>query len=181
MNSSLKADVLNREMLSMSKQKVFCSFEYKKDAWRVAQIRNACKSIIDVLATDRDWEEVRVKSDNAIKEWIDAQIALSTCVVVLIGSTTAYRKWVLYEIEKAYELHKGLVGIYVHKIRNVVGDRTGKGKNPFESVLTRGGEKLSDYVTCYDSPRLSSDAVCEDIAEHMGELVESAVRDKELR
>lgn len=160
----------------MSKQKVFFSFEYNKDAWRAAQIRNACKGSIDVLATDRDWEEVRVKSDSAIKEWIDEQVALSTCVVVLVGSTTAYRKWVLYEIEKAYELNKGLVGIYIHKIRNVVGDRTGKGNNPFENVLTHMGGKLSGYVTCYDSPRLSSDAVCKDIAEHMDSLVESALK-----
>lgn len=164
----------------MSKQKVFFSFEYNKDAWRAAQIRNVCKGSIDVLATDCDWEKVRVKSDNAIKEWIDGQIALSTCVVVLIGATTAYRKWVLYEIEKAYELHKGLVGIYVHKIRNVVGDRTGKGKNPFECVLTRDGEKLSDYVVCYDSPRLSSEGVCEDVAERMEALVDNAVREKKL-
>lgn len=164
----------------MTKQKVFFSFEYNKDAWRAAQIRNACKGSIDVLAMGREWEEVRVKSDSAIKEWIDGQIALSTCVVVLIGSTTAYRKWVLYEIEKGYELNKGLVGIYIHKLRNVVGDRTGKGNNPFDNVLTHTGEKLSGYVTCYDSPRLSSDAVCKDIEEHMGELMVSAVREKKL-
>lgn len=85
--------------------------------------------LFSVITTDRDWEERRVKSNSAIKEWIDGKIALSTCVVMLIGSTMAYRKWVQYEIEKAYELNKGLVGIYVHKIRNVVGDRTGKGKN----------------------------------------------------
>ena len=83
----------------------------------------------------------QVKTDSAIKEWIDEQIALCTCVVVLIGSTTAYRKWVLYEIEKGYELNKGLVGIYIHKLRNVVGDRTGKGKNLFDSMLTHGGEE----------------------------------------
>lgn len=162
----------------MSKQKVFFSFEYNKDAWRAAQICNACKGSIDVLATDCDWEEIRVRSDSVIKEWIDGQIALSTCVVVLIGSTTAYRKWILYEIEKGYELNKGLVGIYIHKLRNVVGDRTGKGNNPFDNVLTHTGEKLSDHVTCYDSPRLSSDAVCKDIAEQIEALVESAVRNK---
>lgn len=152
-----------------------------KDAWRAAQIRHVCKGSIDVITTDCDWEEVRVKADSAIKEWIDKQIALCDCVVVLIGTTTAYRKWVLYEIEKACELNKGIVGIYVHKIRNVVGDRTGVGKNPFEYVLMDNGEKLSDYVVCYDSPRLSGEGVCEDIAEHMEELVENAVRNKAPR
>lgn len=36
-----------------------------------------------------------------------------SCLVVLIGSTTSTRKWVKYEIQKAYELNKGIVGIYV--------------------------------------------------------------------
>lgn len=162
----------------MSKRQVFFCFEYNKDAWRAAQIRNICLDSCDVVTTDHDWEEVRAKSAAAIKDWIDERITQCDCVVVLIGTTTAYRKWVLYEIEKACELNKGIVGIYVHKIRNIVGDRTGKGKNPFEYVLAHNGEKLSDYVVCYDSPRLSSDTVCKDIAEHMEELVENAVRNK---
>lgn len=162
----------------MSKRQVFFCFEYNKDAWRAAQIRHICLDRCGVVTTDRDWEEVRVKSDAAIKDWIDERIAQCDCVVVLIGTTTAYRKWVLYEIEKACELNKGIVGIYVHKIRNVVGDRTGMGKNPFEYVLMDNGEKLSDYVVCYDSPRLSSEGVCEDIAEHIEELVKNAMRNK---
>lgn len=155
---------------------MFFSFEYNKDAWRAAQIRNICLGSYDVVTTDRDWEEVRVKSAAAIKEWIDERIAQCDCVVVLIGTTTAYRKWVLYEIEKACELNKGIVGIYVHKIRNIVGDRTGKGKNPFEEVLTGSGEKLSEYVVCYDSRRLSSEGVCEDIAGKLEELVAGAMK-----
>ena len=164
----------------MTKHQVFFSFEYNKDAWRAFQVRNistACNSIVPDCA----WKEVRVKSDTAIKKWIDDQIALCDCVVVLIGTTTAYRKWVLYEIEKAYELDKGLVGIYIHKIRNLVGDRTGKGKNPFDCVLTHNGEKLSDYVVCYDSPRMSSQAVCEDIAAKLDGLIESALQNKAKR
>ncbi len=162
----------------MAKLRTFFSFEYNKDAWRAAQIRNLCLGNYEVVSSDRDWEEVRDKSVAAIKEWIDERIVQCDCVVVLIGTTTAYRKWVLYEIEKASELNKGIVGIYVHKIRNIVGDRTGKGKNPFEFVLTRSGEKLSDYVVCYDTPRLSSDGVCEDIAGKLEELVAGAMKDR---
>ena len=84
----------------------------------------------------------------------------------------------MYEIEKAYELKRGLVGIYVHQIKNRVGDRTGKGKNPFDYVLAHNGKPLSDSVVCYDSPRLSSQAVCDDIAEKLDGLIVSAVRNK---
>ena len=45
----------------MSKQKMFFSFEYNKDAWRAAQIRNVCKGSVEVLATDREWEEGEVR------------------------------------------------------------------------------------------------------------------------
>ena len=162
----------------MTSHQVFFSFEYNKDYWRAVQIRNMGK-VSEVFAFPNNaWKEVRVKTNTAIKEWIDEQIAMCDCIVVLIGSTTATRKWVLYEIEKAYELNKGLVGIYVNKITDRVGYQTGKGKNPFEYVFTRDGEKLPAHVVCYDSPRLCSQAVCEDIAEKLDGLVESAVGDK---
>ncbi len=54
----------------MVKRQLFFSFEYSKDAWRAAQIRNICLGSYYVMATDRDWEEVRIKSVDAIKEWI---------------------------------------------------------------------------------------------------------------
>ncbi len=158
-------------------QGIFC-FEYNKDYWSAVQICNLGKVNAAAVFLDCAWKEVRVKTNAAIKEWIDEQIAMCDCVVVLIGSTTATRKWVLYEIERAYELNKGLVGIYVNKITDRVGYQTGKGKNPFDYVCTHDGIKLSDYVVCYDSPRLSSQSVCDDIAEHWEELVENAVGKK---
>lgn len=136
----------------MASCRVFLSFEYNKDYWRAVQICNLGKVSDDSLFPDSAWKEVRVKTNAAIKEWIDEQIALCDCVVVLIGSTTATRKWVLYEIERAYELNKGLVGIYVNKITDRVGYQTGKGKNPFECAFEHNGEKLFDCVVCYDSP-----------------------------
>ena len=160
----------------MTSHRVFFSFEYNKDYWRAEQIRNLCKVSDDFVIPDSGWKEVRVKTNAAIKEWIDEQIAMCDCVMVLIGSTTATRKWVLYEIEKAYELNKGLVGIYVNKITDRVGYQTGKGKNPFEFVFMHTGEKLSDHVVCYDSPSLGSQSVCKDIAEKLDELVEKAMK-----
>ena len=127
---------------------------------------------------DQAWEKVRVNTNEAIKQWIDEQIALCDCVVVLIGATTATRKWVLYEIEKAYELNKGLVGIYVNKKTDWVGYQTGKGRSPFDFVFTHDGKPLSESVVCYDSPHLSSKAVCDDIVEKLDGLIESAVKDR---
>ena len=162
----------------MADHRVFFSFEYNKDYWRAVQIRNLGKARADSVFPDQAWEKVRVKTNEAIKQWIDEQIALCDCVVVLIGATTATRKWVLYEIEKAYELNKGLVGVHVYKLTDRVGYQTGKGKNPFDFVFTHDGKPLSDSVVCYDSPHLSSQAVCEDIAVKLDGLIESAVKEE---
>ena len=74
-----------------------------------------------------------------------------SCVIVLIGSETANRKYVKYEIEKAWNSGKALLGIYIH---NINCPRTGKcsmGKNPFDGfTLNNRQKKLSDIVKCYN-------------------------------
>ena len=53
------------------KRRVFFSFEYKKDAWRASQVRNMGQVDGSSMFSDNDWEEVRNKSEAAIKKWID--------------------------------------------------------------------------------------------------------------
>lgn len=110
----------------MVKRQVFFSFEYKKDNWRAGQIKNM--GIVDGSSTfsSNEWEEVKEKSDQKIKEWIDSQLDKRSCIVVLVGTTTASRKWVKYEFEKAYQLNKGIVGIYVHNLKDVLGNQATK-------------------------------------------------------
>lgn len=101
----------------MAKRQVFFSFHYSRDSWRAAQVKNM--GLVDSSSTwsANDWEEVRYKSEAKIKEWIDSQMKMRSCVVVLVGQETSSRKWVKYEIERAYELGKGIVGVYIHKLK----------------------------------------------------------------
>ena len=55
----------------MAKRQVFFSFEYNKDVWRAAQVRNMGKVSDDSTFSDNDWEEVKSKSDADIKKWIN--------------------------------------------------------------------------------------------------------------
>lgn len=105
-------------------------------------------------------------------------MAMRSCVVVLIGKTTSTRKWVKYEIEKAYELGKGIVGIYIHGLKDNKGDQTEKGASPFYNIFTNDGERLSKYVTCYDSPYKLSKFVYEDIKNNIDDLIENAIKNK---
>lgn len=159
----------------MAKRQVFFSFEYNKDVWRASQIRNMGKVSNSSTFSDNDWEEVKGKTDSKIKEWIDEQMALRSCLVVLVGKTTSSRKWVKYEIEKAYELGKGIVGIYVHGLKDSQGNQTDKGSNPFYSILNKDGKRLSNFVKCYDSSYKSSTYVYNDIESEIEELIEEAI------
>lgn len=157
------------------KRRVFFSFEFKKDAWRASQVRNM--GMVDSSSTfsDNDWEGVRLKTDTAIKKWIDEQMAYRSCIVVLIGATTSTRKWVKYEIEKAYELGKGIVGIRVDRLEDRNGEQTTEGSNPFYSMYTAGGSRLSNYVTVFKSDYLSSKYVYDDIKDNIEQLIEDAI------
>ncbi len=97
----------------------------------------------DQLSQNNDWEEVKQKSDAKIKEWIDTQMAMRSCLVVLIGATTSGRKWIDYEIKKAYELNKGIVGIHIHNLKDKNGNQTTKGSNPFYHIYI--GKKMNVY------------------------------------
>ncbi|WP_371367658.1 hypothetical protein SRRS_15140 [Sporomusa rhizae] len=163
----------------MSKRQVFFSFEYNKDNWRAGQVRNMGKVDSSSTFSDNDWEEVKEKSDSKIKEWIDSQLKMRSCLVVLIGATTSGRKWINYEIEKAYELNKGIVGIYIHKLENSEGKQTTKGSNPFYNIfIGKDRERLSKYVTCFDSSYNSSKYVYDDIKENLEQLIEDAITNK---
>ncbi len=51
-------------------------------------------------------------SDNAIKRLLRMKMNWASTVIVLIGKNTATRPWVDWEIEKAHQLGKRIVGVY---------------------------------------------------------------------
>lgn len=68
------------------KRQVFFSFHYSEDIWRVGQVRNMGLVESQNLFSDNGWEKVRLKSESAIKAWIDNEMKMRSCVVVLIGN-----------------------------------------------------------------------------------------------
>lgn len=160
------------------KRKVFYSFHFDNDVMRVQQIRNMGVIEGNEPVTPNEWETAK-KTLGGIEKWIDDNMKGKSCVVVLIGSETANRKWVRYEIVKAWNDGKGLLGIYIH---NLVDPRTCKilpykgkcqqGQNPFDSIRLNNGTLLSEYVKCYNP--LSTDAY-NDIQNNLDSWVEEAI------
>jgi hypothetical protein len=126
-------------------------------------------------ASDNDWEEVKSGGDQAIKRWISEQMTGRSCTVVLIGKATAGRKWITYEIRKAWDDGKGVFGIYVHNLEDKDGNQTTKGANPFNNI-TVGNRVLSRIVKAYDPQASTSASVYGYISNNLENWVEEAIR-----
>ena len=98
--------------------------------------------------------------------------------MVLVGFETSQRKWVKYEIEKAMKLHKGIVGIRINKLKNEKGEQDSNGSNPFYSIMTSSGYRLSSFVTLFESSYMTSTYVYNDIKENIESLIEDAVSNR---
>lgn len=157
-------------------RKVFYSFHYKADGWRVSQVRNMGVVEGSQLLNDNDWEKVKKGGDKAIQSWIDGQLSGKSCAVVLIGANTAGRRWVKYEIENAWNSNKGLVGVYIHKLQDASENQSTQGRNPFDDfTIDSGRKKLSSVVKAYNPPYQSSTYVYDYIKENIASWVEEAI------
>ena len=157
-------------------RRVFFSFHYKPDCWRTSQVRNIGIVEGNKPVSDNDWETITNKGDDAIEGWIDAQLSGKSCAVVLIGAGTAGRKWIDYEILKAWNDGKGVVGIHIHNLKNHDEEQSSKRKNPFDRLtMNRDKAKMSSVVKAYDPPYSSSTNVYNHIKDNLEGWVEEAV------
>ena len=156
------------------RRRVFYSFHYRPDNWRAAQVRNMGVVEGNSPASDNDWESITKGGDAAIKRWIDGQMTGKSCAIVLIGSNTSGRKWIKYEIEKAWNDGKGLLGIHVHGLQNSAGRQSSKGANPFYTFSVNG-KRLSSIVKAYDPPYKRSTNVYAYIKNNISDWIEEAI------
>jgi len=158
----------------------FYSFHYKPDNWRAAQVRNMGVVEGNTPATDNDWESITKKGDAAIQSWIDGQLKGRSCSVVLIGANTAGRKWINYEIKASWDANKGLLGVYIHNLQDVLEQQASKGANPFSGfTLKNGTVSLSSVVKAYDPPYTDSKKVYAHIRANLATWIEEAIKIRE--
>lgn len=155
---------------------VFYSFHYDRDYWRVQQVMQMGSLEGQKILNPQEWEAVKRRGEQAIKNWISDQMKYKTGVVVLVGSETASRKWVLHEIAYAWDNYKPLVGIRIHGLadRNKKTDR--QGPNPFEKVPLKGGGTTADSVPLFNPGGLTSKDVYANIQSNLKTWVASAYK-----
>lgn len=156
---------------------VFYSFHYKPDAHRAAKIRNIGVIEGSAPAQDNDWETITKGGDLAIKSWITNQMKGRSCLVVLVGTGTANRKWINYEIIEAWNKGMGVVAIYIHGITDLNDQTSTIGENPFDFInFERSGGKLSTVAKCYNPSGANSKERYNWISEHLANAVEEAIK-----
>ena len=138
-------------------RRVFFSFEYERDFWRVNEVRNCWVSKPDRetagFVDTNSWEIMNCKGNEVIQKWIDRELEGTSVTVVLIGCKTSSSEVVDYEIKQSRVLGKGLFGIYIHNLKDQYGKADLKGKNPFENFcIAENGQMtyLSQIYPTYD-------------------------------
>jgi hypothetical protein len=157
-------------------RKVFFSFHYERDLWRANQIRNSYVTKPNVRTAgfrgSAAWEEIKRRGDESIKKWIQSNLRGTSVTVVLIGTETITRTYVCYEIEQSCQRGNGIVGIYIHQLKDQNGETEEKGENPLDcfKAKCRGEEKcLSDIYPTYDW-------VADEGYKKFGDWIEAAAR-----
>jgi hypothetical protein len=157
-------------------RRVFYSFHYKPDGWRVWQVRNMGVIEGSRLLTGNEWETIKCGGNQAIERWINEQMSGTSCLVVLIGQDTANRKWVNYEIKKAWNEGRGVLGLYINKLEDQYNRQSLKGNNPLDYIqLENKSTQLSWFVKTYDPPLYGSKNVYNYIRNNLTIWVEEAI------
>ncbi len=158
-------------------RRVFFSFHFERDYWRAGQIRSHWLTKPDRESAGywdaTKWEAVKKEGDEAIKRWINSYLKNASVTAVLIGAETSTRRWVDYEIKRSSEEKMGILGIYIHNMKDRNGLTDMKGINPFSGWIYnyKDGTKksFSDVYKTYDW-------VNDDGYNNFGSWVEEAVK-----
>jgi hypothetical protein len=154
-------------------RRVFFSFHYERDIWRVSQVRNSgvvlppgatSAGFIDAAA----WHSLERQGAEAIRRWIDEEMNGTSVTVVLIGTETAKRPWVNYEIRKSVDRGNGLLGVYIHNVKDSTGRTDARGENPFDALGLHGFNAPRTYDWAWDDGRRNLAAWIETAANAAG-------------
>ena len=142
-------------------RRVFYSFHYQADIFRVNVVRKsgefgkASRTHFDASL----WERSKAKSTGYLRKLIDDGLAGTSVTAFLLGTDTANRRWVEYELLKSVAKGNGLLSVHIHRVpapsQVLWGTSTTAAKGP--DILSRyyvevNGlrRRLSDLFNTYD-------------------------------
>jgi hypothetical protein len=136
---------------------LYLDFHYERDFYRTKKIYNDLRERKEFqlrgFFPPQIWQTATTKGERALEELIAGELLKSAVTVVLIGYQTAKQKYVLQTLTESYRRRKGMLGIYIHRIKDQEGRIDYKGRNPFDFLFSaRNGKKiyLSQLYPTYD-------------------------------
>lgn len=184
-------------------RRVFFSFHYQRDIFRVNVVRNAwvCEGGEEAGYWDASlWEKTRRQGDEALRRLIAFGLRGTSVTAVLIGAETWKRPWVHYEIEQSRKCGNGLLGIRIHNVKSIIpgvrlqslfgtgGVTDAAGLNPFMLHRMSGARRsLLDLAQPFGSSRNAGDPSLDSVVpvwnwvedngyDNIGRWVETAAR-----
>jgi hypothetical protein len=114
-------------------RRVFFSFHFDGDIWRANQVRN-CNVVAgtDVAGffDHSEYAEAKNTGFDGIHRMILKHLKDTTVTIVLIGTRTSERPWVKQEIADSVARKNGLLGIYIHHLKDKDGRTSTRGLLP---------------------------------------------------
>ncbi|QDT59465.1 hypothetical protein SV7mr_19720 [Stieleria bergensis] len=139
-------------------RRVYFAFHYQNDISRVNVVRNSW-----LTHKDREsagffdaslWETAKKNGDAGIRRMIQNGLDGTSVTVFLLGSETARRPWVRFELEESYKRGNGMLAIRINGIKSLQGLTSANGENIFATFTindAQGNQRyLSDYYSLYD-------------------------------
>jgi hypothetical protein len=157
-------------------KRVFFSFHFANDICRVHQVRNIWLTQRGTLGPWFEdgslWEKAATRDDDQLRRMIDHALNDTSVTIVLIGTETAHRKYVTYEIEQSLMRGHGLLGVYIHQLRDANGNTAKKGLNPLDKLT------MPDTCRALSTMFDTYDWVDDDGYNNLGRWVEAAARNR---
>ena len=121
-----------------AKRRVFFSFHYQNDIWRVNQVRNSWRYNHENTRESEGffdgsmWESSKLTGPDSVKNLIREGIKNTSVTCVLFGAQTYERRWVRYELARSVVKGNGLLAVKVNLMGDQQGNTAKEGPNPLE-------------------------------------------------
>jgi MTH538 TIR-like domain (DUF1863) len=119
-------------------RRVFFAYHYKADVQRAQVVSKSWITKPDResagFLNNLEFEKKQRQDKELLKQFLSDAMKGCSVTAVLIGTETARRPWVRYELIRSFQQGRGLLGIYVHNINDFNGKTAEQGHNPFGSI-----------------------------------------------
>jgi hypothetical protein len=155
---------------------VYLSYHHESDGARAEVIRNHTRLHAPPLMDDESWNLLMRQGTLQVEACINQALTQRSCLIVLISRFTRGRRWVNYEIFRAWNRKMGVLGIHVHNIADSEGAVALKGANPFDDFeLSTGRGRLSSVAPVHEAPFVEPKLALSYLATNIHEWIEEAI------